>query len=292
MRISILGCGWLGLPMGRVLAQAGHSVHGSTTSPGKLPALAAAGLAPHLVRLPTAPGETLHAEPAGFWDADVLIVAVPPPRSVPDRAAGSRVQLDAVAAEAARAGVPWIVYCSSTGVYPALGRAVAEADAGPDHDSHQGPLREGGAAVWAAEQALRAHEAFRTGAFETTVLRLAGLYGPGRPPSRFLAGKTDLPGGASPVNLVHQGDVIAAVHLLLARAPADPSLRRETLNLCADEHPTRAYFYPDEARRLGLAPPTFATADLSGGDRSAGNVVQNERAKARLGLRFRPLGQD
>ena len=284
MRISILGCGWLGLPMGRLLASAGHTVRGSTTSPGKLPALQAAGLAPHLIRLPTAPDETLYADAPGFWDADVLIVAVPPPRGVPDRAAASRVQLEAVAAEATRAGVPWVVYCSSTGVYPPLNRAVAEADAGPDLGSHHGPLREGGAAVWAAEQTLRAHDAF-----ETTVLRLAGLYGPGRPPGRFLAGKTDLPGGASPVNLVHQGDVIAAVHRLLARAPADPSLRRDTLNLCADEHPSRADFYPEQARRLGLAPPTFAAPDPSSGDKLAGNVVQNERAKARLGLRFRPL---
>ena len=278
MHISILGCGWLGLPLGRSLAEAGHVVCGSTTSPAKRGALAEAGLAPHLVQLPTAPGGAAATRPPGFWNADVLLVAVPPPGGVPDRAAASRAQMDAVASAAARAGVPWLVACSSTGVYPALGRAVAEADAGPRPGA---PLRSGGAAAWAAERALRAHDAF-----ETTVLRLAGLYGPGRRPGRFLAGRTDLPGGASPVNLVHQADVIAAVHRLLQQAPGAPALRSETVNLCADEHPARSVFYPDQARRLGLVPPTFAPEDAS-----RGNIVQNERAKARLGLRFRPLGQ-
>ena len=289
MKISILGCGWLGLPMGRALVEAGHlmqadhlvRVRGSTTSPDKLPALAAAGLEPHLVRLPASGGDIVQAQPPGFWEADVLIVAVPPPRGVDDREAASRVQMQALSGAAAQHGVPWIVYCSSTGVYPPLGRAVREEDAGPQEgEAEEGALRPGGAAVWAAEETLRASDAY-----DTAVLRLAGLYGPGRPPGRFLAGRTDLPGALHPVNLVHRDDVVGAVLRLLGRAPADPSLRRDTLNLCADEHPTRAAFYPAQAERLGLEPPTFAPAT-----ERAGNTVQNERAKARLGLRFRPLG--
>jgi nucleoside-diphosphate-sugar epimerase len=277
MTISILGCGWLGLPMGHALAQAGHTVRGSTTSPDKLPALVSAGLAPYLVRLPVTPGDPVHEQPLGFWDADALVVAVPPPRGVEDRTGSSRVQMEALAQRVAQHGVGWVVHCSSTGVYPALGREVGEDDAGPQH----GPLRAGGEAVWAAEETLRDADLF-----DTTVLRLAGLYGPGRPPGRFLAGKTDLPGASDPVNLVHRDDVIEAGLRLIERAPGDPTLRRETLNLCADEHPTRSAFYPDAARRLGLQPPTFAPAAAP-----VGNTVRNERAKARLGLRFRPLGQ-
>ena len=276
MTISILGCGWLGLALGHALARDGHAVRGSTTSPDKLSALEAAGMTPHLVRLPTRRGEPARAEPPGFWQADLIVVAVPPPRGVDDRAAASRAQMEAVAAEAAAAGTPWVLYTSSTGVYPKRGGAVAEADAA----ERPADLRDGGAAVLAAERALRA-----ASGVEATVVRLAGLYGPGRPPGRFLAGRRDLPGAKDPVNLVHRDDVIAAVQRLLALAPDEPALRSETLNLCADEHPTREAFYPAAARALGLDAPTFVAE--SG---SMGNTVRNERAKTRLGLRFRPLG--
>ena len=276
MTLSILGCGWLGLALGRALARDGHAVRGSTTSPDKLGAVELAGMAPYLVHLPTRPGEPVRTEPSGFWSADLLVVTVPPPRGVEDRAAASRAQMAAVAAEGAAAGTPWVLYTSSTGVYPKRGGAVAETDAAESPDA----LRDGGAAVLAAEQALRA-----ASGVETTVLRLAGLYGPGRPPGRFLAGRTDLPGGHDPVNLVHRDDIVAAVQRLVALAPDEPVLRRETFNLCADEHPTREDFYPAAAQALGLEPPTFAAE--SG---PPGHVVQNERAKTRLGLRFRPLG--
>jgi UDP-glucose 6-dehydrogenase len=36
MKISIVGCGWLGLPLGEKLAKSGHQVFGSTTSVEKI----------------------------------------------------------------------------------------------------------------------------------------------------------------------------------------------------------------------------------------------------------------
>ena len=42
-KISILGCGWLGLPLAKALIENGFSVKGSTTSTDKLTALENAG---------------------------------------------------------------------------------------------------------------------------------------------------------------------------------------------------------------------------------------------------------
>ena len=37
MQVSILGCGWLGLPLAKSLIEKGFSVNGSTTSVEKIP---------------------------------------------------------------------------------------------------------------------------------------------------------------------------------------------------------------------------------------------------------------
>ena len=50
-QISILGCGWLGLPLAKSLLQNGFSIKGSTTSLKKIFPLQSAGITPFLVRL-------------------------------------------------------------------------------------------------------------------------------------------------------------------------------------------------------------------------------------------------
>ena len=51
MRISILGCGWLGLPLGKYLLQKGHLIKGSTTDKDKMETLKASGIQPFLLVL-------------------------------------------------------------------------------------------------------------------------------------------------------------------------------------------------------------------------------------------------
>ena len=50
-KISILGCGWLGLPLAKALLVKGFSVNGSTTSQEKLSILQNAGINPFLIQL-------------------------------------------------------------------------------------------------------------------------------------------------------------------------------------------------------------------------------------------------
>ena len=50
-QISILGCGWLGLPLAKSLLQNGFSIKGSTTSLEKISLLESEGIATFLVRL-------------------------------------------------------------------------------------------------------------------------------------------------------------------------------------------------------------------------------------------------
>jgi Trk K+ transport system NAD-binding subunit len=56
MKIAILGCGWLGFPLGKNLVAKGHQVVGSVTSEAKTIPLSEAGIQPvvlHSILKPT-----------------------------------------------------------------------------------------------------------------------------------------------------------------------------------------------------------------------------------------------
>lgn len=259
--ISILGCGWLGLPLGAYLAERGHRVRGSTTTPEKRERLAAAGIEPYLLRLDP---ERPHLDAGAFFEADVLFLNVPPPRRRPDVLAYHLAQVDLVREAVRTAGAGFVVFASSTSVYPELNREVTEDEAG-------GVDSETGQALLAAERLL-----LEDPAFETTVLRFAGLYGGDRQPGRWLAGRRNVDNGGAPVNLVHRDDAIAVVMTII-----EQDVRGDVFNVCTDAHPTRAELYTHKARQLGLDPPVFADASAT-----SFKIVSNEKLKARLDYRF------
>ena len=50
-QISILGCGWLGLPLAQQLVHHGFQINGATTSDAKLVVLKNAGIQPFLINV-------------------------------------------------------------------------------------------------------------------------------------------------------------------------------------------------------------------------------------------------
>jgi nucleoside-diphosphate-sugar epimerase len=269
--ISILGGGWVGLPLGRALAEEGHRVNGATTTPRKQTLLEEAGLAPYVLRL----APEVEGERAGdFFEADVLVFTVPPPRDAGDRVAFYEEQMRAALDAAHSGGVRHVLYTSSTGVYPPLGRVVTEEDAATEAQA-DALKRESSRAVRAAEHVLA--EAAARSDFDSAVVRLAGLYGPEREPGRFLAGKKDLAEGGRPVNFVHLDDVVGVLRAVIAQGAWG-----EVFNACADEHPSRRAFFRKRAEAAGLEPPTFADDE-----KGAFKVVSNEKVKRRLGYAFR-----
>lgn len=257
--ISILGCGWLGLPLGHHLVEQGYRVKGSTTSPDKRSTLEAAGITPYLLTLsPTPSGD----QADDFFAADVLFLNVPPPRGRDDLRAYHLRQIESVRDAAVAGGIDWVLFASSTGVYPRTDRVVREDDAPESDDA----LRPSGAALRDAEQLLRDEPAF-----DTTVIRFAGLYGGDRDPGRFLAGRERVSGGDAPVNLIHRDDCIGIVKAIL-----EQDVRGEVFNACADEHPSRRALYTAAAQRLGVEPPTFEEGGTN-------KIVSNAKVKRVLG---------
>jgi nucleoside-diphosphate-sugar epimerase len=254
-RIAIFGCGWLGKPLSTALLADGWSVGGSTRS-SELPA----GVQPFHIDL------RANSSPEVFGDlfaADIAIIAFPPGRT-PDVETRLPAQIASLADAIAESATRHVIFCSSTSVYPSCNQHIDEScELSPDKPS--------GRALLAAESALRSAHSF-----DCTVLRLAGLIGPGRCPGTFLAGKTDVRGGDCPVNLIHQADVIDIVRTVIAQ-----NAWGQLLNCVADAHPLRRDYYTEAAHALGLKPPDFCESP------GAWKIIDNSRLKSELNYRFR-----
>jgi len=267
--VSILGCGWLGRPLGWRLVERGVPVRGSTTTPGKQSALQDDGIEPVVLHLdPDLSGD----EPGAFFRSPVLVLNVPPPRGQDDVRAVHRQQVEAVRDAALDGAVEWILVASSTGVYPTVERTVTEADQPPGRpEALPGPRRPTGDALLEVEALL-----MDTPGLDTTVVRLGGLYGADRNPGRFLAGRTGVGRPEAPVNLIHRDDAVGVFAFLL-----EQDVRGEVVNACADEHPSRQAFYVRAAEVSGLDPPTFDAEDAR-----SGTLVSNRKLTSGLGYSF------
>lgn len=248
MKIVVVGCGWLGLPLARSWVRDGHEVHGTTTRDERLDEIAENGVIAH--RLAATP--RLDGDGEVLRSADRVVMSLPP-SGAGDLYGSAIAEVVAVAERAAQ-----IVHVSSTGVYPDRPGhpETHEDDVAEDPTPRAARLLEAEAVVHAAGEGepSSADDA----APVTTVLRLAGLWGYGRHPVRYLAGRTR-PGGDAPVNLLHRDDAIEAV-----RAVTDPRPVPGTFAVVADDHPARAPFYRAEAQRLGLPEPRFEPGPSDG----------------------------
>lgn len=240
----IVGCGYLGGRVARLWREAGDEVWATTRTLARAEALRAEGLRPIIWDI---------AQPQAWPElppADSVLFSVGHDRrsGVDMRAVlvdGLRRALDALPDAARR-----VVHISSTGVYGQTdGQVVNE-------NSPTEPSRPGGRICLEAERALQSHRV----ADRAVILRLAGIYGPGRVPrlDAIRAGEPLALPTEGYLNLIHVED--AARIVLLA---ADQARSPRTF-LVSDGHPVnRRTYYKEVARRLGAPAPTFAPAGES-----------------------------
>jgi len=172
--------------------------------------------------------------------------------------------------------VPPLVYTSSTSVYPQDGGVrVTEADA-------VGGAAETTQALIEAEQVAAAWPG------AATVLRLAGIYGPGRTHlieqvrSGEVAGRPDMH-----LNLIYQDDIVAGLWAAFGEAVGRAAgAKAKVLNLADEGAATKGEVAAWLAERLGLAMPRF-TGLPAGGRRAVtpDRIVEASRARAELGWR-------
>jgi nucleoside-diphosphate-sugar epimerase len=252
-QISILGCGWLGLPLAKSLLQNGFSIKGSTTSLEKMSPLQSAGITPFLVRLEE---HQISESIADFLaNSQILIINIPPKLrggSTENFVAKITTLLPFIE----NSTVEKVLFVSSTSVYGEDNEFVSEA-------SVLNPDTEGGRQLAIVENVLQ-----KNSRFQTTILRFGGLIGDERNPVRFLSGRENIENPDAPINLIHQDDCIGIIEKIIGRNSWD-----ETYNAVAPFHPTRQEYYTQKATELNLALPKFAALNTIVGKTILNNKV-------------------
>ena len=230
MKISIVGCGWLGLPLGKSLVQKGHQVIGTTTSLAKIISLQQAGIKSLIVRFNPLPDADIQS----LFAVDVLIIALPP-RVGQFGQVHHLQQIDALVEPLTKlAKTPQIIYISSTSVYPENNQITTE-----------------NAEILEDSVLIKAENLLKNSCPNVVILRCGGLMGYDRIPGKYFIGKT-VNTGQVPVNFVHRDDVIAIIDQIITE-----KILAKTFNVVAPIHPIRQAIYLANAQQFGWEAPQF-----------------------------------
>ena len=184
--ISILGCGWLGLPLALTLTKNGYSIKGSTTSEIKVELLNNNGVQPFIIDL-----SNRESEFEEFLNSEVLIIAIPSKNIVGFKNLISHIQ---------NSKIKNILFISSTSVYPNSNSIVTENSL-----IKKNPLSE-------------IELLFKTNTnFKSTILRFGGLIGYDRKPGNFFKNGKIINFPDAFVNLIHRDDCIQIIKEIIEK---------------------------------------------------------------------------
>lgn len=258
MKIAILGCGWLGLELGKRLWEQNHEVRGSVTRHERMQEVRAAGIVPYSIKLFE---KGIQGDMRSFLSgANVLIIDIPP---------GLRKNPEGNFVKKIKKLIPYIeksylqkvIFTSSTSVYE-------DTEDFPVYDESVQTDNTNDIAIQLrnAELLLLNNESFNA-----SILRFGGLIGPERHPVKFLSGKTGISNPEAPVNLVHQEDCIKAVCKLI-ELEKDNSV----WNVVNPEHPSKEEYYTRIAKERNLQAPEFDHSKPSKGKKISSEKLIKE----------------
>ena len=257
--VSLLGCGWVGYPLAKSLISKGFTVLATTTTPAKISFFHNEGIDPYLVHFSE---DVSIPDLNKFFKAEILIITIPPGRRNPNGFDNYKRMVQYVCSQIPKSQVKKIILISSTSVY-------SESNGIFDEFSRVSPETESGTLMADTETLLNQLPV------NVICLRLAGLIGPGRMPGKFFAGKSQIPNGLSPVNLIHLNDVIGIIACLVNDRNA-----AGIYNGCAPSHPARENFYKLAAELEGLEKPVFIS------EKTGWRIISSSRLDKELGYEF------
>lgn len=215
LEISILGCGWLGLPLASYLVNMGIVVKGSVTSLDKLEKLKSKNIIPYIVDINTE-GNDL----SDFLHSEILIISIPSNFFNNFKSLIGHIEVSKIKK---------VLFISSTSVYSNSNQIVTEETQVKD-------------SLLSEIEIL-----FRSSPlFETSIIRFGGLFGYDRKPGNFITKVKKIENPEGFVNLIHRDDCIQIIHQIVAN-----DIWGEIFNACADTHPSRRDFYTKENLKLG-----------------------------------------
>ncbi len=235
--VSIVGCGYTGLRLAERWLRSTQDVRGFAATSASLHKIAAAGAAASRLDLDVSPVVPLDV------DAHLVYYCVPPaPVGVHD----ARLErlLDTANGLPSR-----IVYLSTTGIYGDRAGAAVDEDSQPKPQSARAVRR------LAAENVLRAWA--ESHAVSWCILRVPGIYGPGRLPLERLSRREPAidPLEAAPGNRIHVDDLVTVCMAAGLSARADGRI----YNVTDGSDDSATAYLQRVAQIAGLPPPPLVT---------------------------------
>ena len=275
MRVLIVGCGYVGVPLGAELVRQGHEVFGMRRTTEGAGELQAAGIKP------VAADITKTADLAGVQGPfDWVVNCVSSDR-------GGVEEYRRVYVEGTRNLVAWLsstppkkfVYTGSTSVYGQTDFSQVK------ESSPTEPASETGKALVETEKLLL--EASQNKRLPAVILRAAGIYGPGRGHLflQYLKNEARIAGqGERIINMIHRDDLVGIIIAALKNGRAG-----EVYNAVDDEPIAQIHFFRWLSETLGKWMPPFTEGtEAPERKRAATNKkVQNRKLKMELGYMFK-----
>ena len=264
-KVSILGCGWLGIPLAKALLKKGLLVKGSTTTVEKISLLKSFGVEPHLISIEST---EIKGNLVSFLEGSSILIIDIPPKLRRNSNDSFIEKIAAILPFIEKSSIEKVLFVSSTSVYADTNETVLES-------TEPNPENESGKQLLASEKLLQQNKYFTT-----TLLRFGGLIGEDRHPVYFLAGRQNIENPNAPINLIHQEDCIGIILKIITT-----NFWNETLNAVAPFHPTRDNYYSQKATELQLDLPTFDHSKPS-----VGKLISTEKTENLLGYQYsKPL---
>jgi nucleoside-diphosphate-sugar epimerase len=250
MRILIIGCGYAGKPLGELLARQGHTVFGVRRTSSEDSDLRSRGINP------------IHADITNFSELEKLLPACDAVVNLVSSSKGGVDEYRRVYLDGTRNLLGWLrgtnpgsrfryLYTSSTSVYAQADGSWVTEESSTEPNSPTSKI------LIETERELLAARAKHN--FPATVLRVSGIYGPGRGHlfKQFLRGEATLrDGGRGWINMIHVTDLAAAIaHLLSLTALPSP-----IYNVTDNEPVTQRDYFTWLAEKLDRPLPPSASA--------------------------------
>jgi len=275
MRVLIIGCGYVGIPLGAELVRLGHEVFGVRRSADADEELNAAGITPLVADISRR--EELEKLPRDFdWVVNTV-----------SSTKGGASEYEEVYLNGTRNLIEWLaanppkkfVYTSSTSVYGQTDGSTVKESSPTDPQSDTAKI------LVQTEKLLL--DAARQKQFPAVILRVAGICGPGRGHLflQYIRDEAKMSGqGERLINMIHRDDLVGVVITALKSGRAG-----EIYNVVDDEPVTQLHFFRWLSESLGKYMPPFAT-DAEDAQRKRGltqKKVSNRKLTMEMGYQFK-----
>ncbi|NIJ43817.1 nucleoside-diphosphate-sugar epimerase [Wenyingzhuangia heitensis] len=250
---SVLGCGWLGLPIATAFVNNDFIVKGSTTTISKHETLLELGIHPYTITI----DEEIEGNIQHFLQSDILFINVPFRKQKPFINA-YKTLVKAIE----KSTIKHVVFISSTSVYDDINAEITDTDNFKINS--------------AKKELFDFENLFKNNThFNTTIIRFAGLIGGTRNPGSFFKEDKTVQNALSPINLIHLEDCIGIVQAIIAQKKWNI-----TYNAAATTHPTKAEYYTKATEQMGKKPASFIK------ELNNFKVISNQKIQTDLNYQF------